>query len=501
MSNDARRPCLLAVGALERDNFGDLLYPLLLEHVLAGAYDVSYGVPIEPQEPVALDERPASWSELMENRAFDALWTVGGEVGATPPEYAYLTRFGVDEHKALLDRGADEKEAALAAAMGGAVLDPPYIPRPSAFAKNATTPLVINSVGLSGIAHAASWRAPALRAAVMEATFVSVRDRASSAFLDEIAVAHRLAPDMAHIIARVRPRRRGEHGAALVHLSDHAFTTASPEEWAETVNDAVPSATPVRLFVAGLAPAHDSLHRLQAVQVSLRELGREARISDARGVWERTDEIAGASLWIGNSLHGRIVASAYGVPRVSLAKPKVDAYAADWDDAQPFAVKAADLASAVERALGSDPLPADHLADAAMENLRAAIDSLDPARAADPVDVLRRRLTASSAAGAAMSSVARHLVGENSALDRAAARADRAASQAARAAQGRITALEKAIASRDSELIAITQSRRWRLFERVDAIRGAVRRSRAGSDALPQTAHDGLGRANDAAQK
>ena len=34
--------------------------------------------------------------------------------------------------------------------------------------------------------------------------------------------------------------------------------------------------------------------------------------------------IANAYAWIGSSLHGRIISAAYGVPRVSLDKPKVN---------------------------------------------------------------------------------------------------------------------------------------------------------------------------------
>ena len=62
---------------------------------------------------------------------------------------------------------------------------------------------------------------------------------------------------------------------------------------------------------------------------------------------------------IATSLHARIVAAAYGVPRVSLAKPKPTRYARLWDPDMPFDVALEGLDAAVEAACArrSSPTP------------------------------------------------------------------------------------------------------------------------------------------------
>ena len=86
------------------------------------------------------------------------------------------------------------------------------------------------------------------------------------------------------------------------------------------------------------------------------------------------DHIRRARVVIGTSLHVRIVAAAYGVPRVSLAKPKPTRYARLWDPGMPFGVALGELDAAVEAALerAARPEAAEHaqrLALAAHENL------------------------------------------------------------------------------------------------------------------------------------
>ncbi len=393
-SPDAPRPRLLAVGAIERDNFGDLLYVHLLEHYAAQSHDISLGAPVLPTVELPLDREVRLWPDELDRESFDVAWTVGGEVGGTPPEYAYLTAHGTSAHRAMMKASDLERDEILAAAMGGTIIDPPYLPRPALSARSTGARLVLNSIGLSGIPREPLWRRPSLEAALREASFIGVRDRASSAALDDLGIAHRLAPDAAHVVARVRPVDRQSDGPLLVHLSRQAFEKVTPEEWAESLHEAFRSVPgEIRLFLAGLAPAHDSLSRAKDLRDRLARLvgtGRAVTVSETRSVWDRVEEIAGARAWIGGSLHGRIIASAYGVPRVSLAKPKVDAYARDWDPEQPYGVGPRTLAESVARALATPTPPRDDLATAADANYRAALASLS-APVPDDLEQARRR--------------------------------------------------------------------------------------------------------------
>lgn len=474
MSNTpgTRRPRVLAVGALERDNFGDLLYALLLQEILPDV-ELSLGAPIEPRVELPFDLPVLSWRAALSDSAYDGVWAVGGEIGATPPQYAYLTAFGVAANDELAHSDDDEWQSRLAASMGGIVLDPPYIPRPSAFPDNASAALVINSVGLSGIATAPEWRRPTLVSTIREASFVSVRDRASSDLLTELEIPHDLAPDLAHIVASIRPQPRDESGPVLVHLSEHGFLAHDHAAWAKTLTAAIPDPRrEIRLFLAGLAPAHDTVDSARKLRDAVRaeDPRRTVSISEARWVWDRVDEIAASSLWIGNSLHGRIVASAYGVPRISLAKPKVDAYARDWDPDQPWGVSPADLASAVERAWASPTAPATDLASQARESAERAADSLASPPGAD-ADLLAARLVARAEEARALAALGRSLTHRANRLDAEVTRTREA-----------LGTVRGQLAQRDGELARIRSSRRWRFFERIDRfrwrVRGVVRRLR-----------------------
>jgi hypothetical protein len=205
-----------------------------------------------------------------------------------------------------------------------------------------------------------------------------VRDAASGRLLDGLGIPHTVVPDLAHVVAAVRPSTSRGRGDTLVQLNAQAVDAHGLETWARALHAALPAA-PVRILLAGLAPAHDSAE----AAVELRRLllahgpNRPVTVSEARGVWDRIDEIAGAGMWLGSSLHGRIVAAAYGVPRISFAKPKVDAYAADWDSGMPYAVTPDLLPTAVARILGSDGQPATSAARAAADNIQRLLKRLD----------------------------------------------------------------------------------------------------------------------------
>jgi len=370
MSTRSARPrSLLAVGAFERDNFGDLLYRELLAHYAGSSWDITWGAPVVgPDAPHGV----VRWADALSSRDFDAVWAGGGEVGSTPPDYALLTSFG---ETALADRRSDPvaHRRRLADEMGGVILDPPYIPRPGAWPRHAGLPMVVNSVGISAIGREPESRRIPLVATIREATAVSVRDSASSRLLDGLGIAHSLVPDLAHVVATVHPVPAARRDVAVVQLNAQSADAHGVAGWAGALHAALPS-LPIRILLAGLAPAHDSPAIAAELRRALVELDpqRQVTVSDARGIWDRIEEIATAAMWIGSSLHGRIIASAYGVPRISFAKPKVDAYAADWDGKMPYGVTPDLLPTAVARLLGS-PIVADGSAASAAESNVSAL--------------------------------------------------------------------------------------------------------------------------------
>ena len=131
---------------------------------------------------------------------------------------------------------------------------------------------------------------------------------------------------------------------------------------------------PVRLLLAGTATGHDAVEDYEAVARAARGVDIEI-VADRRPL-ALVEHIRRARVVVGTSLHVRIVAAAYGVPRVSLSKPKPTRYAKLWDAAMPFdvALEQLDDAVAAAIALAATPAAADHaerLARTAHENLGA----------------------------------------------------------------------------------------------------------------------------------
>lgn len=366
---------VLAIGAYERDNFGDLLYSELMRAHLPERITVNFAAPIGSRPSATLLRAVPPAGPLLAQGGYDAIWAVGGEVVSATLEYAYRTAFGESKFADLMKRSRSERAAALREATEGFLYDSPYIPRPSATGCPDAA-LVLNSIGASGIARVSGSRKVVLEATLREAAFISVRDRRSHETLKSLGIQSRLAPDLAHTLPLIRAIEPAEESYALVQLPDFAVREHGLSTWVTALADssALASMT-VRLFLAGTAPGHDSTSVAVRARDMLADMtGWDVRISHARGVWPRVDEIAAAALWVGGSLHGRVVAASYGVPRVSIRSWKVDEYAATWDAGSPFGVAPATLAEAIQAAVTSaERVDRDRLAHEASASIEDAI--------------------------------------------------------------------------------------------------------------------------------
>jgi hypothetical protein len=118
------------------------------------------------------------------------------------------------------------------------------------------------------------------------------------------------------------------------------------------------------LFCAGAAPWHDDPRLYEKLQHRLPPA--TARYFPSLHLWDICALIAASRGTVGSSLHSRIVALAYGLPRVSLMPPqqgqrpdKRAAFAETWEpDAVPRSVAADQIEPALLQALA---VPADVL--------------------------------------------------------------------------------------------------------------------------------------------
>lgn len=343
----------LLIGAYERDNFGDLLFLRMTEDRLPGPTAASL---------IAADMRGLTrhyvvpYETELARRSFDVVWVVGGEVGATTTELAL--GFSMPEVEREIWAAADrEGRDRLRRVLGAPDLAASaYVPDLGAHPLASRTPLILNSIGVAGLKGLDPARREPLLRRVAAADAVVVRDRESQAFLEDSGVRSRLAPDLVQTIVDRSdvPAVETWAGTLVVQASvRHLAKVGATAFWLAVAEAARRVGLGVTLFAAGTAHLHDSY---ECYDEARRLLADAAPDLDVQVVPDRDPlvlcgVVRSAAAWLGSSLHGRVVASAFDVPRVSLENAKVGAYAATWDDAMPFGVTVADLPSAVEAAL------------------------------------------------------------------------------------------------------------------------------------------------------
>ena len=373
------------MGAYERDNFGDLLFLLVTERYLDGA-DVVAAAPFAADMRKLLGRRIPAFGPLLRDEAFDAVWTVGGQVGRVDLERAYKMSATPRAWRRYARASEARRRAILRRRTGGVTIGAPYIPSKDDFPRNAQTLTVLNSVGIAGVRGIEPARRELIVAALRAAGAVTVRDRGSSAFLADLGVEHRLLPDAVHALGVLEPAvRTGD--TAIVQVSRSRLRMLGHARLGATLAASPQLAgRPIRLLLAGTATGHDSADDYDRVVRAARRRSRgiDIAILDERRPLELARHIQRASVAIGTSLHVRIVAAAFGVPRVSLPKPKPTRYARQWDPDMPFDVSLADLDAAVaaarERARDAAAVAhAEGLATAAHDNLAALAGLVLPA--------------------------------------------------------------------------------------------------------------------------
>ncbi|WP_130176103.1 polysaccharide pyruvyl transferase family protein [Cryobacterium sp. SO1] len=342
------------VGAYERDNFGDLLFLLQTQHVL-GRADGLATAPFAGDMTELLDLRIPSYSSVVRDQPIKSVWVVGGEVGSTSVVDAYRMSADDQEYRGFGSLRRRDRVAELERISGLAWDASPYVPRMSAFENTYGATSIINSVGISGMRGLRGDRSDETWGAIREASYVSVRDSASSELLTKHSVSHVLAPDLIHSIGITRPLERPrELDLALVQVKAHVLQSHGAIAFAEVLaNSPALRNFRIRLFAAGYARGHDSMELYEEVVAAFRRMApsRSIDIAQSKMPLDKVDEIARCGLWIGTSLHGSIISTAYDVPRVALELDKLVRYTSSWGETMPVGVPIGDLNAAVETAL------------------------------------------------------------------------------------------------------------------------------------------------------
>jgi hypothetical protein len=365
-------------GAFDRHNFGDLLLPHIAAALMPGQRLVFAGLAqrnlrshggheVVPLSRLALDstDQPCVLvhvgGEILTCEAWQAA------VMLLPPEQAQPTI-------SYLQTRPRERLVWVRSMLGTSALAPYTVSRRQ---HPGLVRVIYNGVGGAGLDQVDDGLRAEVLANLREADAVSVRDMQTRSHLASAGISARLIPDPAVMVAelfgaKIRERARDGKVAQALRTFPHGYIAV---QFSADFGDddrltqiakqmdriAALQGLGVVLFRAGAAPWHDDLAGLGQVATLLRP--GSAQLFTSIDLWDICALIAHSRAYCGSSLHGRIVATAFALPRVNLRPPaskghsgKQAAYAATWDDAGlPAEVEPRDIAEAIYTALAVEP--------------------------------------------------------------------------------------------------------------------------------------------------
>lgn len=341
---------LILFGAFDRHNLGDLLFPHLWAAHCAERELVFAGLAQRDLTPFG-GHRVQAIAQLAQeysDQAVDILH-VGGELLTCSLYEAAIMTLAPDAARAAIAQYDQDRNARIAWAQNELGLRQTigYLVPRRLFPK--ARHIAYHAVGGMSLDKLPAAMRDEVVARLKEAALLSVRDRLTQTMLEQAGIPAPLAPDSAHRVAELFGERIGEHikqdepaqmrshfpqGYLAVQFSADFADDATLHQLAAQL-DAIGEQTGlgIVLFRAGAAPWHDDLAAYRRLAGFLR--WPQCRIFESLNLWDICALLAQARAYCGSSLHGRIVALAFGIGGVSLVKDaqhtsKTAAYCSTW---------------------------------------------------------------------------------------------------------------------------------------------------------------------------
>ncbi len=319
---------VIAYGAYDRHNYGDLLFAIVLKRYLEadGRFSVlvaatktsdlsSFGaLPTMPLKK-ALDatrQQPKTMLIVAGGECLTAQWeSIIGYLAPQAIYYPIKASPYLIGHKAFirLSRMFTRIPSDIPLVLGEREL-PGY-------------KVMYNSVGGNEISRKKPLIHAAIRRNLEDCTYISVRDRETSAELDKLGVQHALVPDSAILISDIYTPSEdpATPGHIVFHISDH-YAKRRIEAIAQQLTELnVNTGLKIALLTIGKAPGHSDDEPLDKLYSLLGE-ERAYRV-DSGHIDDIIRCIATSKLYCGTSLHGAITALAYAVPQIALLPQRV----------------------------------------------------------------------------------------------------------------------------------------------------------------------------------
>lgn len=354
-SNDSDFPTnpVIVFGAFDRHNFGDLLFPHILQAV-TGSPDVLHaGLVARSLKNVGGHDvhAIADLAGRYRDRPVRIVHA-GGELLTCGAWEAAVMSLPPDEARAQVRHLEDDAQRRLAWAQERLGLETfaPYVVGRSLFPR--ADAIVHNAIGGAELDAVAAAMRVEVREKLASADCVSVRDRRTLAHLHSLGLSAQLVPDPAVMVAELFHDRLRAHalsgevlqcrqafpnGYLAVQFSTDFCDEATLDTLATGLDQfARHSGCGIVLFRAGAAPWHDDIDAYRLLAARMRS--NAVRIMSSLHLWDICALIARCSAYVGSSLHGRIVATAHALPCITLCRSdtgsgcaKHAAYTETWD--------------------------------------------------------------------------------------------------------------------------------------------------------------------------
>jgi hypothetical protein len=340
---------ILIIGAFDRYNYGDLLFPLILQKQL-DVYNLEFQYQffglvesdLSNEGGLPTQDLKAFYAQCNQPGNKVHIIVAGGEaLGVTWHSlFAALNKSYQKIHKyhLKLSRILDLNAIARRFLKGKTAL--PFVFTKGDF-QNVNS-VILNSLGGSGLKPALFERFNFLQEKLSKADYLAVRDKTTVENLKINNVSAKLFPDSAILMSefytneflekQVTPEvlvyakaKKGNY----VFFQINKKTTVGKQNLIAAELDRIYLAEQVEICLCPIGKAlnHDDHLALGEIKQLLKS---PSTYFDAYNIWDIMYLIANAKIYIGTSLHGAITAMSYAVPHVGLKVEKLDAYLHTW---------------------------------------------------------------------------------------------------------------------------------------------------------------------------
>lgn len=340
---------ILIIGAFDRYNYGDLLFPIILEKQLQ-TYGQDFRFQffglvksdLRPQGGIPTQGLQEFYRQLSDpNRSVHVIIAGGEALGVTWNSlYAALNPLfqKINYRHKKINKLFDLNAATRFLLKGKTTL--PFLLDKEVFP--GIKSISLNSLGGSGLNEKTFTKFSELKPNLQNADYFAVRDEVTLQNVEKAGLRANLFPDSAILMSEFFPLEYLENNVSPgvksyveANRGNYAFvqinkkTTRGHEKTIARELDRVYSEGHTQLCFCPIGKAldhddHEALHSLGKLVKS------PFTYFDADTIWDIMYLIAGSKCYIGTSLHGAITGMSYAVPQVGLKVEKLSAYLSTW---------------------------------------------------------------------------------------------------------------------------------------------------------------------------